>query len=241
MPRPPRIDYPGAIHHAFVRAVSGSRIALDESDYDHMLHLLETAVSRFGIACHAYCVLPNHAHYLITSCSGNLSRAMHWLGTCTAQAFNRRYERYGHVYQGRFGSRLVENDDYFLELARYVALNPVKAGLCDRPEGWQWSSYAATAGLIGGPTFLYANDLLEQLGGIALYTEWVAAGHDSIALDDAGIPRRTQRPSLSEIVPVDSDLAVAQAHFRHGYSQVAIARHLGVSPSQISRRLAAHS
>ncbi len=56
---------------------------------------------------------------------------MHWLGTCTAQLFNQRHERSGHLYQGRFGSRLVQDDDYLLELARYLPLNPVRAELCD--------------------------------------------------------------------------------------------------------------
>ena len=97
--------------------------------------------------CHAWCFLPNHSHLLVTSKLGNLSRAMHWLGTCTAQTFNQRHERSGHLYQGRFGSRLIEDDDYLLELARYLPLNPVRAELCDAPEDWPWSSYSATAGL----------------------------------------------------------------------------------------------
>ncbi len=130
MPRPLRTDYPGAMHHVFVRAVPRTELSLDPSDYARAHGFLERAISRFELRCHAWCYLPNHAHFLLTSQHGNLSRAMHWLGTCTAQSFNQRHERYGHLYQGRFGSRLVKNDKHFLELARYLPLNPVRAGLC---------------------------------------------------------------------------------------------------------------
>src|SRR4029077_2792513 len=122
-------------------------VAVDEADYQRELNLLERAALRFELSCHAWCFLPNHSHLLVTSRLGNLSRAMHWLGTCTAQTFNQRHERSGHLFQGRFGSRLIENDGHLLELARYLPLNPARAEICTAPEDWPWSSYSATAGL----------------------------------------------------------------------------------------------
>jgi putative transposase len=241
MARQPRQDYLGATHHVFVRGVARSAIAVDETDYEHALTLLERAVSRFEFQCHAWCYLPNHSHLLLTSRLGNLSRAMHWLGMCTAQSFNRRHERSGHLYQGRFGSRLVEDDAYLLELGRYLPRNPVRAGLCDRPEAWAWSSYAATAGLAEVPRFLEAGALLETLGSADGYVAWVAEGVFATYLDDQGIPRRPERPPLETLLTDDSDRAIASAHFRHGYTKAAIARHLGVSRSQISRRLSLHA
>ena len=130
-----------------MRGVARSAIAVDAIDYERMGYLLERATSRFELACHAWCFLPNHLHLLVTSQLGNLSDAMHWFGTCTAQSFNLRHERVGHLFQRRFESRLVEDDNYFLELARYLPLDPVRAGLCDSPGEWPWSSYTATAGL----------------------------------------------------------------------------------------------
>jgi REP-associated tyrosine transposase len=233
-----RYDYPGATHHVFVRGVARSAVAEDAADYQRTLVLLERTVSRFELVCHAWCCLPNHTHLLVTSQQGNLSHAMHWLGTCTAQSFNRRHERSGHLYQGRFGSRLVEEDEYFLELARYVALNPVRAGLCRSPDDWLWSSYAATVGLRAAPPFLDAAAFLGMLGSADAYIAWVAAGLDATVLDANGVPRPPPRASLASLLFDDSDRAIALAHFRHGYSQAAIARHLGVSGSQICRRLA---
>ena len=111
-------DYAGAVHHVYWRGVARSATAIDAVDYERTLDFLERTVSRFDLRCHAWCYLPNHSHLLLTSQLGNLSRAMQWLGTCSAQTFNERYGRSGHLYQGRFGSKLVEDDGYFLELAR---------------------------------------------------------------------------------------------------------------------------
>jgi len=162
---------------------------------------------------------------------------MHWLGTCTAQSFNQRHERAGHLYQGRFGSRLVADDRYLLELARYLPLNPVRSGLCDAPGDWPWSSYAATVGLRERPVFLDSRELLSLLGSADAYAAWVADGVFATTLDEHGVPL-LERPPLASLLCDDSDQAIAAAHFRHGYSISAVARHLGVNRSQISRRLA---
>ncbi|HEY3615027.1 MAG TPA: transposase [Gaiellales bacterium] len=237
MPRPLRIDYPGAVHHVFVRGVAKSKVALDASDYTRGIGYLERVVTRFELHCHAWCFLPNHTHLLLTSRLGNLSRAMHWLGTCTAQSFNQRHERYGHLYQGRFGSRLIEDDGHLLELARYVPLNPVRAGLCESPGDWAWSSYAATAGLRPHPLWLESRPFLDACGSAENYAAWVADGVLATRLDEHGVPRPPAKPSLADLLRVDSDAAIAIAHFRHGYSKADIAHHLGVHRSQIGRRL----
>lgn len=238
MTRPPRLDYPGATHHVFSRAVARTLVAVDSADYERTLDLLARVVSRFELKCHAWCFLPNHVHLLVTSQLGNLSPAMHWLGTCTAQTFNKRHDRTGHLYQGRFGSRLVSDDNYLLELARYLPLNPVRAQLCNSPGDWEWSSYAATAGLCAAPPFLDASPLSDLLGSADAYAAWVTDGLLATTLDERGIPRPAPRTPLEILLEIDSAQAIADAHFRHGYSKAAIARHLGVSPNQIARRLA---
>jgi REP element-mobilizing transposase RayT len=239
MPRKPRVDYHGAVHHVFVRGVNRSVIAVDEDDYETALGFLDRAIARFEIECHAWCFLPNHTHLLLTSRHKNLSRVMHWIGTCTAQAFNRRHARVGHVYQGRFGSRLVEKDGHLLELARYIPHNPVRAGMCDAPEDWHWSSYAATVGACDAPWFLDHALITGKLGSIDAYAAWVGRGMLATALDENGAPVPAERPRLDELLADRSERALATAHFRHGYSKAEIARHLRVSEGQIRRRLAA--
>jgi REP element-mobilizing transposase RayT len=237
MTRAPRPDYVGATQHVFIRGAARLPIAVDATDYEFGLVLLERMVARFELRCHAWCYLPNHFHLLLTSQLGNISEAMHWHGTCAAQAFNDRHERSGHVYQGRFESRVVESDDYLQQLARYIPLNPVKAGLCTSPQDWPWSSYAATAGLQKPPPYLHSGDLIGLLGSVAGYAAWVAGSTDAMALDERGVPVPAERPSLASLLTDNSDRVIAIAHHRHGYSKTAIARHLRVSESQIRRRL----
>jgi REP element-mobilizing transposase RayT len=238
MARPLRRDYPGAIHHVFVRGNARSAVAVDAVDHQRMLALLEQATSRFELVCHAWCLLPNHAHFMLTSQLGNLSRAMHWLGTCAAQSFNRRHERSGHLFQGRFGSKLVEDDGYFLELARYLPLNPVRAGLCRSPDGWLWSSYGATAGLRPTPSFLDAEAFIGLLGSRDAYITWVAQGVDASIIDEHGFRQPPPRTPLAILLADGSDHAISCAH-SDGYSHSAIAEHLGMTRRQISCRLAA--
>ena len=221
----------------FVRGVARAAVALDSDDYERALALLERAAVRFELQCHAWCFLPNHSHFLVTSKLGNLSRAMHWLGTCTAQTFNQRHERSGHLYQGRFGSRLIQDDGYLLELARYVPLNPVRAELCSGPEEWRWSSYAATAGLCPSPWFLAAEPLIAMLGSPHAYAAWVSEGILATTLDETGAPQLPARPALSELLAMPTDAAIAVAHFRHGYNKAVLANHLGASRGQITRAL----
>jgi REP element-mobilizing transposase RayT len=240
MPRQLRQDGRGATHHVFIRGVRRSVVAVDAADYERALFLLERMASNFELICHAWCYLPNHSHLLVTSQEGNLSKGMHWLGTCTAQSFNRRHKYSGHVYQGRFESRIVEDDKHLLELARYLPLNPVRAGLCESPEDWPWSSYAATTGARAAPWFLNPAAFLSVFASVGAYVDWVAQGVDSTSLDDDGAPLPPQPaiPLATLILDDHSDDGLARAHFDHGFSQAAIARHLGVSAAQVCRRIA---
>ncbi len=227
-------DEPGVLHHVFTRGVARSLIAMDSIDFDRSLYLLERAVAKFDLGCHAWCYLPNHFHLVLTSRRGNLSAAMQWLGTCAAQSFNARHTRSGHLYQGRFGSRLIESDRHVLELARYLPLNPVRAGLCDSPEKWPWSSYAATAGQRAAPWFLDAGESLRLLGSVDAFIQWVAEGVDGSVLDDSGAPH--PKPPLASLLTDGSSAAIARATM-HGHSIASIARHLGLSRRQVKRRL----
>jgi REP element-mobilizing transposase RayT len=233
------VDFPGAVHHVFVRGNARAAIALDDEDHQRALDLLEHATARFELVCHAWCYLPNHSHLLVTSKLGNLSRAMQWLGTCGAYFFNQRHARSGHLYQGRFGSKLVGDDDHFAELARYLPLNPVRAGLCRSPGAWRWSSYSATVGHEPPPWFLDSAEIIRMAGSAEGYEDWVAAGVDETILDQHGRRRRALRPPLSSLLADSSDESILCA-CSHGYRQAAIAQHLGVSQSHVSRRLAAY-
>ena len=104
-------------------------------------------------------------HIVVETVEGNLSADMRQLNGIYTQWHNRTHSRVGHVFQGRFKAVIVQRESYLLELARYVVLNPVRAGICALPELWPWSSYRATAGSAAPPEWLQTAWLLLQFGG----------------------------------------------------------------------------
>jgi REP-associated tyrosine transposase len=143
MPRPLRADFEGALHHVFDRGNRRQVICEDEIDYRLFLWLLELAARRFKWLVHAYCVMPNHYHLLIETPQAGLSRGMQLLNGRYAQAFNSGRRLDGHLFQGRFGSVLVETEAHAIWVNRYIARNPVGADLVPDPAAWAWSSYGA--------------------------------------------------------------------------------------------------
>lgn len=141
-------------------------IFVDSADRARFLRILDRVVDRMNVLCHAYCLMGNHYHLLIETPDGNLSPAIRQLNGTYAQSFNLRHDRVGHLFQGRFTSKLVEKDVYLLAVSRYIVLNPLRSGLVDRPEDWPWSSYAAHVGRVRPPTFLSVDWLLAQFDPI---------------------------------------------------------------------------
>jgi putative transposase len=126
--------------------------------------LFEEAARRFQWRCFAYCLMPNHYHLVIRELDAGLSAGVQYLNGTYAQWFNRRHDLEGHLFQGRFHSVLIESDWHLIELARYLALNPVRAGLCSMPVDWPWSSYGPLAGKAPAPAFLEIEDVLRYFG-----------------------------------------------------------------------------
>jgi REP element-mobilizing transposase RayT len=165
MPRPLRIEFLGALYHVVSRGNNRGRIFWDETDRTCFLEALARVVTREAYELHAYCLMGNHYHLVLATPLGNLARGMQQLNSDFARQLNRRYARSGHVFQGRYQARLAEHERHVLELARYVVLNPVRAGLVRRPAAWRWSSYRATAGIDPAPPFLATDWLLGHFGG----------------------------------------------------------------------------
>ena len=181
MARPLRIEYPGAVYHVTSRGNARQDIVGNERDRSAFLTLLAHVIDRYGWLCHAYCLMDNHYHLLLETPKPNLSLGMRQLNGRYTHAFNRRHQRVGHLFQGRFTAILVEKEAHLLELCRYVVLNPVRARLVTHPRLWTWSSYRGTAGEIAAPVWLTTDWVLGQFGARTReaqrrYCEFVAEG-----------------------------------------------------------------
>ena len=146
MARPLRVLFPGALYHVYARGNERRAIFGDQSDFVRFLELLELAIARHAWLCHAYCLMSNHYHLLVETPRANLPAGMRHLNGCYSQDFNRRRNRVGHLFQGRYAAVLVEKETGLLPVFRYIARNPVRARICQRPQDWRWSSYAAAIG-----------------------------------------------------------------------------------------------
>lgn len=162
MARPLRLAFPGGLYHVMSRGNAKQAIYRDDADRVRFLNALGAVVDETNLLCHAYCLMDNHYHLLLETPDGNISMAMRQLNGRYAQGFNRRHERVGHLFQGRFMSKLVEKDGYLLTVVRYISLNPVRASLVQNPEDWTWSSYRAHCGLTEVPRFLAVDSVLSQ-------------------------------------------------------------------------------
>lgn len=163
MPRPLRLEFPGAIYHINNRGNHQEYIFLDDDDRELFLKLLITIIERMNWVCHAYCLMGNHFHLLIETPEGILSRGMAWLNSVYTQKFNKKYGVTGHLFQGRFKSKPVEDNMQFLMAARYIVRNPQEAKIVESAEQWPWSSYRATVGKITPPEYLLVDDILSCL------------------------------------------------------------------------------
>jgi REP-associated tyrosine transposase len=181
MPRPLRPPVANATYHVTARGNRGAEIVCDDQDRTFWEGLLENVVLAFECICHTYCLLTNHFHLLVSTPEANISAAMQCLNGEHARWFNWRYGRKGHLFQGRFWSETVDDDAYFVEAARYMALNPVRAGLASRPEDWRWSAFPATIGAAPVPSFVTTKRILAQFSDDVpearrIFADFVEAG-----------------------------------------------------------------
>jgi putative transposase len=178
--RPPRVQLAGGSYHVVARGNNKQPIFLDDRDHHIFLDVVAQTLSRFRWRCLTYCLMPNHYHLVVETPKADLSQGMRQLNGLYAQTFNRRHDRCGHLFQGRYGGGLLQSEQHLLESIRYVALNPVRAGLVQRPENWPWSAHAELCGT-SSRRIVSVCDLLvhfESAGDAALgrYREFVEAG-----------------------------------------------------------------
>ncbi|PJA58762.1 MAG: hypothetical protein CO164_00925 [Rhodocyclales bacterium CG_4_9_14_3_um_filter_68_10] len=249
MARPLRIEFPGAVYHLTARGDRQGEIFADDEDRREFLDLFGREVEQQRWVCYAWCLMPNHYHLVVETPEPNLVTGMRRLNGAYTQRFNRRHERVGHVFQGRYKAIVVDRDSYLLELCRYVALNPVRAAMVADPQAYPWSSYRATVGQMRSPEWFRREAVLGLFSGArpgAAYAHFVAAGvgraapwdalRGQIYLGDAAFLDRMQK-----MIGGAEAANVPRAHLRPARPAArevlaAVARGYGVAVSGVTDR-----
>ena len=149
MPRQPRLDAPGALHHVMGRGIDGIKIFRNRKDREDFLDRLAGLCEAHALSVCAWALMSNHFHLLLRTGNRPLSASMRKLLTGYAVNYNRRHNRYGHVFQNRYKSLVCEEDPYLLELTRYIHLNPLRAGAVKNLEelgGYPWCGHSGITG-----------------------------------------------------------------------------------------------
>lgn len=177
MPRPLRIEYPGAFYYIASKGYNRSYIYKDDEDRYIFLKLLENVKDQFNWKFYAYSLMRNNYQLLVETPEGNLSKGMRYLNGVYTQLFNKRHGKDGHIFHGRFKSILFEQDVYLLDLCRYILLDSVKAKIVKYPAKYLWSSYNSTINnkndIIERDTVL---SLASKNSSVAMFENYILAG-----------------------------------------------------------------
>lgn len=190
MPRHLRVQFPGAIHHVTIRGNARQQIFADDGDRERFLLRLAESVETYRIRLYLFCLMSNHVHFVLETADTNLSRFMQSIETGYTVYYNLRHGTVGHLFQGRYGAKLVEGDEYLLKLSRYVHLNPVFVGRAKAPplkqriaclRNYTWSSYRSYIRREKELEYVAYGPVLAQMGGrkrqrARLYMEFVESG-----------------------------------------------------------------
>ena len=181
MARLPRLTVPGYPHHVIQRGIDRQPIFRDAADYGAMQGFLAEQAREAGVALHAYVLMPNHFHLLVTpSQEGALARMMQGVGRRYVRHFNHRSQRSGTLWEGRYRCALLQPEAFLLAVMAYLDLNPVRAGRVEAPQDWRWSSHRHYIGL-ATDRLVTPHPLYWQLGNTPFAREQAYA--DRVAQD----------------------------------------------------------
>lgn len=167
MGREKRIEYKGAIYHVISKTVSSENAFTGEKDYKHFIKLTCNVFSKYQAMLLSFALMKNHYHLLLKTENANLSQIMHGINSKYAHHFNSMHIRKGHLFQDRYRSYLITNDEYFINAFVYINLNPLEAQLVKQPEDYAWCSYRYFKDKDNAPKCLNLEEI-HNLSGIEI-------------------------------------------------------------------------
>jgi len=165
MARHLRIQFCGGLYHVISRGNEKRDIFRDNRDRNHYLEILSRYKAELEFNLYCYVLMPNHTHLLIETPLGNIAKIMLCVNTSYATYFNKRHNRVGHLFQGRYKSIIVEKENYLLQLIRYIHLNPLRAGIAERLEEYRWSSHRTYLSGLDKTELIRVDSVLLHFGG----------------------------------------------------------------------------
>ena len=254
MGRPPRPIGGGITYHAMARGNDRRQIFASDDDRHDFLHRLARVSARHGWKCLTYCLMGNHFHLVVTTPTASLPDGMRDLLGGFARSANHRNGCTGHLFGDRYREVVVDSDRQLAASIAYVLNNPVRAELVTSCDRWRWSSCAALLGLEPAPSFLHVADALGVLSDevpaarealralLALNSEDLDVSiaqlpRSGVVMPKANEPPNRQRPTIAGIFFLSPLTEGMVSCIEAGYSQIEIARFLGVTPSAISQRM----
>ena len=211
MPRGPRIDFPGAIHHVYARGIEKRDIFLDDIDRHSFLHRVGVNLSRWEMRCPAWSLMPNHFHLLLQSDNGSLTSFMQCLLTGYSKYFNERHNRVGHLFQNRYKSPIVDKAKYFLDVVKYIHLNPLRAGIVRsiaELEEYPWTGHGKI--VHGGPPEWQDMSLLQaEFHDVDDGSRWITAYRDHIQKTSIGDSEKGENASVRNLSDMEEDTPAA--------------------------------
>ena len=200
MPTKRRTEAADTLFHVTTHSVEGLDLYRADDERELFLYILDRVVAKLALVVHTWCEMTNHYHMLVETPKANLGDCMCMLNGEYALWVNKLRRRRGHVFDARYHPVVVEDEAHFLEVVRYIVLNPVRAGICKSAEDWPWSAHRALAGLAHPPRFLRTRGVLAAFGDTpaqahAAYADFVAAGSPYASLE--GILALTPSPQAA--------------------------------------------
>lgn len=200
MPRTARKLSDTGIYHVMMRGVNKQEIFQDDEDRKKLLQILKYYKGKYSIKVYAYCLMTNHVHLLIKDTNYKMDKFVKDMAGLYSRIYNTKYSRIGHLFQDRYKSEEVENQDYLLSLIRYIHKNPEKAGIC-KMKDYKWSSFKE---YIFNEKIIYKKDILEMYNennkkAIALFEHFSFQEDNNVYLDINNASRRTEKEIFDEI------------------------------------------
>lgn len=198
MARPARIKSETGIYHIMLRGIDRRQLFFDDEDYKYFLSLLQRYKTMCGCELYAYCLMGNHIHLLLKEGMERTEMIFRRLGSAFAYWYNTKYERTGHVFQDRYKSEPVNNEQYLLTTFRYILRNPVAAGICRSPEEYLFSS--AGEYICGKKGFTDTEEIFRLFNGCSLKDFIMKDNEDSCLEINMTVHKRLSDAAAREVI-----------------------------------------